>query len=179
MNDTLYYTTHNASIGTLLMVASARGLRYVTLLAEGDDAASHLAKKFSTPPQPTLMELDGFFASTITAMDRYLSDGTALRIPYDLAEGTALQRAVWLAIAKVPHGETISYSTLAERVGFPRAVRAVASACGANPVPLAIPCHRIVAKDGTLGGFSLGGLHIKEKLLALETRRTNRSELAA
>jgi O-6-methylguanine DNA methyltransferase len=172
MNDTLYYTTHDSAIGKLLLVASERGLRYVTLLASGDNAATHLAQKFSTLPLPNLLELDGFFATTTAAIDRYLADGTKLRVPYDLASGTHLQRAVWIAIAKIPYGETVSYSTLAERVGFPRAVRAVASACGANPVPLAIACHRVVAKDGTLGGFSLGGLGIKERLLALESRLT-------
>lgn len=169
MASTLYYTTHRATIGNLLLVASERGLRYVTLLEAGEDASAHLAQKFSTPPQATLMPLDGFFATTITAIDRYLSDGARLKVPYDLAEGTHLQRAVWLEIARIPYGETISYTTLADRVGFPRAVRAVASACGANPVPLAIPCHRVVAKDGSLGGFSLGGLEVKEKLLKIET----------
>ena len=172
MADTLYYTTHASAIGNLLMVASERGLRYLALLAEEEDANTHLARKFNTPPKPTLLELDGFFSSTATAIDRYLgTDAARLRIPYDLAEGTPLQRAVWLAIARIPYGETISYTTLAERVGFPRAVRAVASACGANPIPLAIPCHRVIAKDGSMGGFSLGGLAIKEKLLALEARQ--------
>ncbi len=172
MSDTLVYTIHESSIGTLLLVASNRGLRYLTLLTNAEDAPEHLAKTFSTSPAPSLMPLDGFFTSATHEIDRYLAgDGARLRLPYDLAGGTALQRAVWLAIAKIPHGETISYTTLAERVGFPRAVRAVASACGANPVPLAIPCHRVVAKDGTLGGFSLGGLHVKEKLLAIEGAR--------
>lgn len=179
MTPTLYYTTHTSAIGQLLLVASERGLRYLTLLAAGEDAATHLAKKFSQPPAPNLMELNGFFASTASAIDRFLKDGTRLQIPYDLAEGTHLQRAVWLEIARIPHGETISYTTLAARVGFPRAVRAVASACGANPVPLAIPCHRVVAKDGTMGGFSLGGLEVKEKLLKLEMPHSLRKASAA
>ena len=169
MNDTLYYTTHTSAIGTLLMVAGNRGVRYLTMLAEGEEANTHLDRTFTTPPKLTLVELDGFFTRAAAAIDRYLSgDGSRLTLPYELTGGTPLQRAVWLAIAKIPYGETISYSTLAERVGFPRAVRAVASACGANPLPLVIPCHRIVAKDGTLGGFSLGGLDVKERLLALE-----------
>lgn len=179
MTDTLYYSTHESAIGTLLMVGSSRGLRYLRLLDKGEEASAHLAKKFSTPPKPTLMELDAFFGGTAKAIDAYLKDGMRLRIPYDLADGTALQRAVWLEIARIPHGETISYTTLAERVGFPRAVRAVASACGANPVPLAIPCHRVVAKDGTLGGFSLGGLGVKERLLDLEQPERQRRETAA
>ena len=168
MVATLYYTTHASSIGELLLVASERGLRYVALLDANDDVAAHLASKFAPAPSPTLMPLDGFFTTTIAAIDRYIDDGRRLNIPYDLAEGTPLQRMVWLEIARIPYGETISYTTLAERVGFPRAIRAVASACGANPVPLAIPCHRVIAKDGSLGGFSLGGLEVKEKLLKLE-----------
>lgn len=179
MAETLFYTTHATAIGELVLVASERGLRYVGLLAETEDAPSHLLRKFTTLPQPTLMPLDGFFATALAAIDRYLNDGARLKLPYDLAEGTPLQRAVWLEIARIPYGETISYSTLAERVGFPRAVRAVASACGANPVPLAIPCHRVVAKDGSLGGFSLGGLSVKEKLLKLETPSYLRSAEAA
>jgi O-6-methylguanine DNA methyltransferase len=144
-------------------------LRYLTLLDNIADAEKHLAKKYGGPASAPLMAMPGFLASTCTAIDAYLTKGEPLKLPYDLAGGTPLQRIVWLAIAKVPYGKTISYSELAERVGFPRAVRAVASACGANPVPLAIPCHRIVAKDGTLGGFSLGGLDVKEKLLAIES----------
>lgn len=179
MAATLYYTTHASRIGELLLVASERGLRYVTLLSNGEDAAAHLATKFAPAPSPTLMPLDAFFTTTLAAIDRYLSEGTRLKIPFDLAEGTPLQRMVWLEIARIPHGETISYTTLAERVGFPRAVRAVASACGANPVPLAIPCHRVIAKDGTLGGFSLGGLEVKERLLKLEAPAYARSEQAA
>lgn len=171
MADTLYYTTHDSAIGKLVMVASERGLRYLQLLDADEEVSTHLAQKFNTPPKLTLLELDGFFAGTAAAIDRYLTQGSRLHIPYDLAGGTHLQRAVWIEIAKIPYGETLSYSTLAERVGFPRAVRAVASACGANPIPLAIPCHRVVAKDGTMGGFSLGGLQIKERLLSIESRR--------
>lgn len=171
MNDTLYYTTHDSKIGKLLMVAGPRGMRYLTLLRDKEDVNAHLARRFATAPKPTLLELDGFFRSAAAEIDRYLREGGELKLPYELADGTPLQRMVWLAIAKIPYGETISYTTLAERVGFPRAVRAVASACGANPVPLIIPCHRILAKDGTLGGFSLGGVDVKEKLLAIEATK--------
>lgn len=167
MSDALYYTTHSTVIGTLLLVSSERGLRFVTLLVEGEDPLDVVTEHVG--PATYMAELDGFFATAKTAIDRYFAEGTPLKLPVDLSGGTALQRSVWFAIARIPYGETISYSTLAERVGFPRAVRAVASACGANPVPLAIPCHRVVAKDGTLGGFSLGGLPVKEFLLRGET----------
>lgn len=164
--DALYYTTHTSPIGTLLLVSTQRGLRFVTLLMEGEDPLAVVNQHVG--PATYTAELDGFFTTAKAAIDRYFTDGTPLKLPVDLNGGTPLQRSVWFAIAKIPYGETISYTALAERVGFPRAVRAVASACGANPVPLAIPCHRIVAKDGTLGGFSLGGLQVKEYLLKNE-----------
>lgn len=171
MDKTLFYTTHRSAIGRLLLVAADRGLQYVTLLEDDEDAASYLAERYTTPPMPMLFETDGFFSRGAKAIDAYLSGVGPLKLPYELISGTPLQRAVWIAISKIPYGQTISYTTLAERVGFPRAVRAVASACGSNPLPLVIPCHRIIAKDGSLGGFSLGGLEIKEKLLSLEAQK--------
>lgn len=89
--------------------------------------------------------------------------------PLDLREGTPFQQRVWRAIATIPWGEARSYAWLARAAGKPRACRAVAQACGANPVPIIIPCHRVIASDGTLGGFS-GGLELKRKLLRLEGR---------
>lgn len=168
--DTLIYTTHASALGTLLLVASNSGLRFITLLNSPGDAEEKLRALGNSQPPTRLVEAHGFLARACDAIDAYLRDGTPLDLPVDLASGTPLQRAVWLALGKIPFGESISYSTLAERVGFPRAVRAVASACGANPVPLVIPCHRVVAKDGTLGGFSLGGIAVKEKLLAIEAK---------
>src|ERR1700688_3149557 len=84
-------------------------------------------------------------------------------------EGTAFQRSVWRQLQAIPYGETISYGELARRVGNPKASRAVGSANGANPLPIVIPCHRVIAGDGTLGGFG-GGLPTKQTLLALERR---------
>jgi O-6-methylguanine DNA methyltransferase len=81
--------------------------------------------------------------------------------------GTPFQLRVWKAIARIPWGKTRSYAWLAATAGKPRAIRAAANACGRNPIPVVIPCHRIVASDGTLGGFS-GGLAMKRRLLALE-----------
>ncbi len=167
MSETLIYTTHTSPIGKLLLVASRKGLRYVTILADVADVDAALAQV--ADGADFVFESHGFLATACTAIDEYLKNGIALKLPVDLNSGTALQRAVWLQIAKVPHGETISYTTLADRVGFPRAIRAVASACGANPILLVVPCHRILAKDGTLGGYSgYGGLELKRRLLTLE-----------
>jgi O-6-methylguanine DNA methyltransferase len=86
-----------------------------------------------------------------------------------LLAGTVFQRRVWAALQRVPRGETRSYTWLAAEAGHPKAVRAAGAACGANPIPVVIPCHRILRSNGALGGFS-GGLHWKRRLLALERR---------
>jgi O-6-methylguanine DNA methyltransferase len=87
--------------------------------------------------------------------------------PVDLSCGTTFQRKVWAALQSIPAGKTETYSHLAASLKKPKAARAVGSACGANPIPLLIPCHRVVAAHGGLGGFS-GGLHWKKKLLGRE-----------
>jgi methylated-DNA-[protein]-cysteine S-methyltransferase len=89
------------------------------------------------------------------------------RVPLDLSAGTSFQQAVWRALTKIPRGETRSYGWVARQIGKPGAARAVGTACGANPVPIIVPCHRVIAGDGSLGGFG-GGLPMKRKLLALE-----------
>lgn len=84
-----------------------------------------------------------------------------------LTKGTVFQERVWAALLDIPYGNTISYRELAERTGSPRAFRAVGNANGKNPLPILIPCHRVIARDGGLGGYSCG-LHRKEALLLLE-----------
>ncbi len=159
----LSYGITDTSIGTLALVGSDRGLERLHWVKDKISAVAWVEANY-----PNALRVDGFFSSTIDAINDYLEGKGTLRIPYHLSGGTALQRMVWLAIAKIPYGKTISYTTLAEQIGFGRAVRAVASACGANPLPLIIPCHRVISKDGSLGGFSMGGIDIKEKLLAME-----------
>ncbi len=89
------------------------------------------------------------------------------RVPLAMAAGTPFQRKVWRALRAIPHGETRSYAWVARKIGRPRAMRAVGAACGANPVPIIIPCHRVIRDDGSLGGFS-AGLQWKRRLLRLE-----------
>ena len=84
-----------------------------------------------------------------------------------LKEPSKLEKAVWEALTRIPEGETRNYSEVAEMAGYPRAVRAVASAIGRNPFPIQIPCHRVIRKDGGLGGFALG-LKKKKELLKAE-----------
>lgn len=104
-----------------------------------------------------IKELDEYFAGKRTAFD----------VPLDLSYGTDFQIKVWQALCQIPYGQTMSYKELAERVGKPTAFRACANANGKNPISLIVPCHRVVASDGGLGGYT-GGVSIKETLLALE-----------
>jgi AraC family transcriptional regulator of adaptative response/methylated-DNA-[protein]-cysteine methyltransferase len=99
------------------------------------------------------------------ALDDHLS-GQEVRLPVDV-RGTDFQLKVWTALRDIPMGETRSYSDVARMVGEPRAVRAVANACASNPVPLIIPCHRVIRKDGSLGGYGLG-IGRKKALLSTE-----------
>jgi methylated-DNA-[protein]-cysteine S-methyltransferase len=91
------------------------------------------------------------------------------RLPLDLDQGTGFQRRVWHALLQIPYGRTLSYKEVAHVIGQPSAVRAVGSANGANPLPIVVPCHRVVSSDGTMGGYG-GGLQVKQQLLELETR---------
>ena len=94
-------------------------------------------------------------------------------VPVDLSSGTSFQQKVWRVLTKIPRGETRSYRWVAQKIGKPKASRAVGAACGANPVPVIVPCHRVVASDGSLGGFG-GGLPMKSVcwLVESEQKRT-------
>jgi len=105
---------------------------------------------------------------TERALEQALAGKTPDRLPpLDLSSGTEFQRCVWNALRKIPSGRTKSYAQVAQSIGRPEAVRAVGQACGANPIPVVIPCHRVLAAGGRLGGFS-SGLDWKRKLLARE-----------
>lgn len=93
--------------------------------------------------------------------------GKSFHLPLDLSSGTPFQRRVWRAIARVPYGRVRSYKWVATKIGGDRYARAVGNALGANPIPIIVPCHRAVAHDASLGGFS-GGLPTKRRLLSLE-----------
>lgn len=101
---------------------------------------------------------------------------TAFELPLDPA-GTAFQKAVWMLLREIPYGETISYGELARRTGNPKASRAVGAANGANPLPIVVPCHRVIGANGKLTGFG-GGLPVKEALLELERHSMPRAQRA-
>ncbi len=107
----------------------------------------------------------------VRELERYF-DGAPMRFstPVVFLDGTRFQRRVWEALMDLPHGECRSYGWLAARIGSPRSARAIGQAVAANPVPILAPCHRIIASDGTIGGFS-GGLRLKRSLLSIEGAR--------
>lgn len=120
----------------------------------------------SRPPDDA--RLRGWLAITAKALKSILKGGPPGALPpLDLACATPFQAKVWKELQRIPRGKTRSYAEVARAIGHPKAARAVGTACGANPIPLIIPCHRVIASDGTLGGFS-GGLDWKRRLLAIE-----------
>ncbi len=161
------------------IAASARGVRAIVLpKASRRSVERALRAQDAAPltlPSPrtagerarergTLPLLDGAQAQI---MDYLAGRRRTLEFPIDLSSGTPFQRRVWGAIRSIPSGQLRSYKWVARRVGGARYARAVGAALGANPVPLIVPCHRVIATDGSLGGFS-GGLRTKRRLLALE-----------
>lgn len=161
----LTYDILTSDFGSLVVAASDKGLRFLhyydTEAAARIDGWMHLTH--GTRDREAMRPY-------CEAILKFLQGHTQkLDLPLDVEGGTALQRRVWEELCKVPYGATISYSDLAARVNYPDAVRAVASACGKNPLPLIIPCHRAVSKDGSLGGFAWG-VDKKERLLTLEKR---------
>jgi len=117
---------------------------------------------------PVAGDLAAWIRLTRTALHDIL-EGKAPRAlpPFDISEGTAFQQKVWRALLAIPLGRTLTYAEIATEVGSPKALRAVGGACGANQIPVLIPCHRVVASHGRLGGFS-GRLQWKRKLLQRE-----------
>ena len=145
------------------------------LLIVGDDDAVRRIE-FPRNGNPGRPEADwqesvrGAVGETIRQLREYFA---GRRSEFDLPlapEGTEFQRTVWNRLREIPYGETISYGELAKRVGNPKASRAVGAANGQNPIPIVIPCHRVIGSNGKLTGFG-GGLPVKEALLALEAKQ--------
>lgn len=159
------YTLFASPLGLVLAATTGRGLAMVGL---GDDAAALEAELRAAFPRAELRRDDAGLAWAATGLLAYLEGrGGCDGLPVD-ARGTPFQRRVWGALRAIPYGETRTYGQIAEGLGMGRgAARAVGAACGANPVSLAIPCHRAVGGDGRLHGFRWS-IARKERLLALE-----------
>ena len=159
------FTCFPSALGVVLVAATEKGLCSVKLGDEAGPLKRQLAEEFP------LGELEENGLQELKRKVLAFLDGEAslARVPLDI-RGTVFQRRVWEELRRIPRGETRTYQDIARAIGFPAAVRAVGSACGANPVALAVPCHRAVRTDGGLGGYAWG-LPRKKKLLALEKRR--------
>lgn len=147
-------------VGRLTVVAGDRGLVRVHLESAGDhgEIEDFLVRPRHPQVADAVRQLREYFAGTRRRFE--------LRL--DL-RGTEFQVRAWRALARVPYGRTVTYAEQAQRMGHPRAFRAVGSANGRNPVAVVLPCHRVVASDGSLGGYT-GGLAVKEWLLTHERR---------
>lgn len=148
-----------------VVISSQKGLRYVELHGV---FLSELSKRLSAHVAPD----DERNLPILQELREYLAgERELLSIPLDI-RGTPFQQSVWKAIRQVPYGKTTSYEEIARQIRRLKATRAVGQAVGANPVPIFIPCHRIIGKDGSLTGYG-GGLPLKERLLALEQGSLN------
>jgi AraC family transcriptional regulator of adaptative response/methylated-DNA-[protein]-cysteine methyltransferase len=161
---TLRFATGATSLGVLLVATSGRGVCAILMGDDADALVGDLRRRF---PKARLIESDAqaeALAARVAGPIEAPSRG--LDLPLDVS-GTAFQRRVWEALREIPAGTTASYAGIARRIGAPGAVRAVAQACAANPVAVAIPCHRVVRSDGALSGYRWGAGR-KRALLARE-----------
>jgi methylated-DNA-[protein]-cysteine S-methyltransferase len=159
----MHTTILDTPIGRLELVAGDGALREIVLL---DDAAGGAARGAAVGAgradrvvlDEACRQLTEYFAGARRTFDLPLAP-----------EGTAFQRRVWERLRAIGYGETVSYGALAAALDAPRAARAVGAACGRNPLPVVVPCHRVVGAAGDLRGFGLGGVAVKRRLLDLET----------
>lgn len=165
MTETIYYSQMETEDGDVFLAATTQGLCYVSPQNEGmQELKSWLERHY---PKAQLIKDKEKLSFYETQLREFL-DGAReeFALPVELI-GTDFQKAVWTELRNIPFGEIHTYSQIAERIGNPKAVRAVGSAIGANPLLFVVPCHRVVRKNGEMGGFR-GGLPMKEKLLKLE-----------
>ena len=148
--ETIRFAVGECSLGSILVAATARGVCAVTLGDDPEALAHELEDRF---PRAELVGGDGEFESVVARIIGLVEAPVlGLELPLDI-RGTTFQRRIWRALREVPAGTTVSYSEIADRVGSPKAARAVACACAANPLAVAVPCHRVVRNDGKLGGY--------------------------
>lgn len=161
----LYCTSFETNIGIIYIASSENGVCKISLtLNSASEFKSWIKKHFS---ESEIVESRSKNKDAIEQIKLYLSKKLRkFDLEIDII-GTDFQKMVWMETMKIPYGEIITYSKLAERIGRKNSYRAVGNALSVNPLPIIVPCHRVVASDGSLGGYS-GGIKIKEFLLRLE-----------
>jgi len=162
--EAIKFAIGEASLGAVLVAATAKGVCAIMLGDDPDALAHQLQDRF---PRAELVGGDEDFERMVAAVVGLVeAPGRSLDLPLDI-RGTAFQERVWRALRAIPPGATATYAEIAKAVGQPKAVRAVAQACAANPLAVAIPCHRVVRSDGDLSGYRWG-VERKRKLLDRE-----------
>ncbi len=152
-NTAIRFAVGQCSLGAILVAASARGICAITLGDDPDELVRDLQDRF---PRAELVGGDAAFEGVVAKVVGFVeAPGLGLDLPLDV-RGTAFQQRVWQALRTIPAGATASYTEIAQRIGAPKSVRAVASACAANAIAVAIPCHRVVRTDGALSGYRWG-----------------------
>lgn len=153
--------TMNSPAGSCRIYASDKGVTQIDFIEKGEELEKEKEEEVEETDHPHLLqavrELNEYYAGTRKSFE----------VPLDLKIGTEFQREAWQKLREIPYGTTISYGEQAKAMGRPKAVRAVGGANGRNPIPVIIPCHRVVSSLGKLHGFS-GGLDLKRYLLAVE-----------
>ena len=161
---TIYFALDKCSLGTVLVAQSEKGICAILMGDEPKHLHSDLQQRF---PKATLIAGDSHFQKIVTQIIEVIEQPKlAIDLPLDI-RGTLFQQRVWQALQQIPAGETRSYRDIAEAIGSPKAVRAVAGACAANAIAVIIPCHRVVRNDGNLSGYRWG-VERKKKLLQQE-----------
>lgn len=159
------FAVGECSLGAILVAQSQRGICAILLGDDPDMLVRNLQDRF---PKAQLIGGDSDFEQLVAEVVGFIeAPSLGLNLPLDV-RGTAFQERVWQALREIPPGVTVNYTDIAERIGAPRAVRAVAKACGANHIAVAIPCHRVVRRDGNLSGYRWG-VERKRELLRRET----------
>jgi len=160
------YTVVPCLLGYLLVATTEKGICAVKLGDEADDLERILIQEFN---QADIVRDDHIHKDWVQAILSFISGGEPhLDLLLDV-RATAFQKQVWQALQKIPYGETRTYADIAHSIGKPHAIRAVGNACGANPIALLVPCHRVVRSDGSLGGYHWG-MERKQTLLAQELK---------
>ena len=160
------FAVGECSLGSVLVAATSKGVCAILLGGDPDGLVRELQDSF---PRATLVGGDAAFEETVSRVVGFVeSPGVRLDLPLDV-RGTVFQQRVWQALREIPAGSTLSYAEIARRIGAPTSVRAVAQACAANTLAVAIPCHRVVKQDGALSGYRWGAER-KRLLLERETR---------
>lgn len=166
VNAKIRFAVGQCSLGAILVAQSERGICAISI---GDDADELVRKLQDQFPRATLIGGDAGFEQTVATVVGFVeSPSLGLGLPLDV-RGTAFQERVWQALRDIPFGKTMTYTDIARQIGVPGAVRAVANACGANRLAVAIPCHRVVRSDGSLSGYRWG-VERKRQLLEREAK---------